>query len=565
MQIFNINRFILAIKTIICIGICFFALPCLSRWSNDPTQALEVGGVDIFSDSLGGVFIPNTTGPLVWPRPSCLWVNRLGDIPWGHYIDICPAASAGAFNPYSYSNSSICSERGKIITWFIAAWITGEDTTYDLRLQKIDTCGNLLWGPAGIQMIQRAWNDIDSVYLGPGALITDGSGGVIIPYMDRNMFYPERYYAQRVSSDGELLWGAEGVPVVDTLGQYQISITQGSTVSDGTGGMIIGSSICIQRLNSHGERLWGENGINCRGYYSRLIPDGEGGAIGYSTSSDGSTYYSMLYRFDSNGHQVWGNGNGLVVLSANYLDALDGLKLGVIKINDIEYLITWGGVSRNVQPYTRIKKFNLNEEVFWNDTNRTISVGDSLQFDLRGVATGDNSAIYVWFDRRDTNGVESSIFAQKINANGERLWSDCDILMLNDNARLYYIVSDCNGGSIVSLYCSNGYCIQQINANGELGRPLFIPKASNPQNYQYEILIYPIPANNFARVSILNPFYRIESVKILNLNGQFVQDVISYQLCQSFSLNLAEIPTGTYIIQIKSNSTILSKTLWVIK
>ena len=136
------------------------------------------------------------------------------------------------------------------------------------------------WVADGVQLCEP------SEFLWITDIATDGKGGAIVAWHDKR---GEDWdiYAQRVDSSGVVLWGPYGVPVCTT------SENQGwpRIVSDEKGGAIIvwehmpdGVDIYAQRVDSEGNILWGENGVavvTAPAYqlYPRVTSDGASGVI----------------------------------------------------------------------------------------------------------------------------------------------------------------------------------------------------------------------------------------------------------------------------------------------
>ena len=71
-------------------------------------------------------------------------------------------------------------------------------------MQKVNGNGETLWGENGVALIE---GDYDGY-----SLAADGQGGAIAGWgVGRGLFRGERAYIQRVSSEGELLWGRKGI------------------------------------------------------------------------------------------------------------------------------------------------------------------------------------------------------------------------------------------------------------------------------------------------------------------------------------------------------------------
>jgi hypothetical protein len=121
--------------------------------------------------------------------------------------------------------------------------------------------------------------------------VGDGSGGIIVIWRGDHQLH-----AQRISNDGEALWGESGVPLCN-LGNDMYPYY---VISDGSGGAILswcddltGLTVCrAQRIDLEGELLWQEDGIPLASASSPegIASDGAGGAIVVWKSSEGIPY-----------------------------------------------------------------------------------------------------------------------------------------------------------------------------------------------------------------------------------------------------------------------------------
>jgi hypothetical protein len=125
---------------------------------------------------------------------------------------------------------------------------------------------------------------------------------------DRDIFAD--IYAQRVNSDGKVLWNVEGVPVCTEGGVQQVPML----VSDGVGGAIAywldyredfgnttEDAIYAQRIDANGTPLWKENGVSvCTAKKEQISPSavsiGIGSAIIVWSDARGANYDIYTYR-----------------------------------------------------------------------------------------------------------------------------------------------------------------------------------------------------------------------------------------------------------------------------
>lgn len=129
----------------------------------------------------------------------------------------------------------------------------------------------------------------------PPGLVHDGAGGAIISWLDDRAGAPSLrdVFAQRLSPDGTLQWGPDGVAVTSTTTAYSCF----SSAADGLGGAIFAwqdqrygylhDHVFTQRMNAGGQRLWSTSGVSTNADTSvghlqwcpKVISDGAGGAI----------------------------------------------------------------------------------------------------------------------------------------------------------------------------------------------------------------------------------------------------------------------------------------------
>jgi len=173
--------------------------------------------------------------------------------------------------------------------------------------QRVDSEGNILWESGGVQVFGGPADDVQ--------VAGDGSGGAIIAF-ERNIpsedgigFCDSDIYAQRVDAEGNILWGPDGVPIrIGPTKPYDPEI-----VYDGTGGAIIffveERGICAQRVDADGHKLWPGDAIQVwKGTYHHVVSDGFGGAI--------SVWDERAQRLDATGREMWGLNGTIAMLNS---------------------------------------------------------------------------------------------------------------------------------------------------------------------------------------------------------------------------------------------------------
>jgi hypothetical protein len=167
-----------------------------------------------------------------------------------------------------------------------------------LYAQRVDSQGNILWQTGGVQ----AWTGSAD----QAKVVSDGAGGAIIAYMrdipceDGVGFCDSDIYAQRIEAEGSVLWGPDGVPICTESAVVQ----NPQIVDDGAGGAIVfwadESGVCAQRVNADGHKSWNEDVPVYNSVVLRVASDGSGGA--FCVSWDG-----VAQRLDATGIKLWGS------------------------------------------------------------------------------------------------------------------------------------------------------------------------------------------------------------------------------------------------------------------
>ena len=140
---------------------------------------------------------------------------------------------------------------------YIIIWYDYRSGDADIYAQKATVTDGAVWQPDGVQVCGATGNQIV-----PRAA-SDGAGGVIIVWPDdRNGGFD--IYAQRVDSNGNVLWTTDGVPVCVASGdQYRVRL-----IDDGAGGAVVAwddtrggdRDIYAQRIDANGAVQWNTNG-----------------------------------------------------------------------------------------------------------------------------------------------------------------------------------------------------------------------------------------------------------------------------------------------------------------
>ena len=161
-------------------------------------------------------------------------------------------------------NAVLCSDDagGAIVAWSDNRTLADDSDVY---VQRLDQAGRPQWAPGGVLLCAQPNGQF------PIAVVPDMQGGAIIVWLDyRNATVTGAdLYAGRVDTQGNLLWGPSGVAVSAATGDQGAS-QNASVASDGQGGVVVAwvdtrnattsPDIYGQWLNASGLNLWSTNG-----------------------------------------------------------------------------------------------------------------------------------------------------------------------------------------------------------------------------------------------------------------------------------------------------------------
>lgn len=169
----------------------------------------------------------------------------------------------------------------------------------DIYAQRVDTDGNILWTPNGVPL---------EAYKGGGfphnpLIVSDGAGGAII--------FLWAGHAQKINAAGSIKWLPAGVEVIGS--------SPNNAISDGSGGVIVTFDykeagekkgvLYVQKMDATGVTVWPGTGtpVTEQGTHD-IAYDGHGGAI-IAWGSGKSIFRSErsnIQRIDSDGRLLWG-------------------------------------------------------------------------------------------------------------------------------------------------------------------------------------------------------------------------------------------------------------------
>lgn len=357
-------------------------------------------------------------------------------------------------------------EGGAFISWSNSGG--NEDGSF---AQRIDASGRKTFADAGVK--------IANYFTGPTAaeIAYDGAKGTVIVWSSSHAGDAD-IYAQRVSRDGELLWGEEGNPLARVQGIQENPKIFGASPfyvlwEDLRSGK---RQLYLQKININARQSFPRDGL--------LVADGGRAAQSAGIVIDGDDSVALCFednkhgnfdiyaqRIDKAGSLLFGpygkllnNATGAVI-QQNYRTTKDNRNNLYFAFEDKR------------SGYTNIyaQKLNAEGSLIWGFDAIPVIAALSEQINP-GIAADDRGGAYIaWEDHSNPSG--SMICVQHVNAAGKLLFAEG--LVLTPKAAVFNqkkprIIPDNTGGAIIVFVDMRGsfnetdIYAQRVNAKGEL-------------------------------------------------------------------------------------------------
>jgi hypothetical protein len=322
--------------------------------------------------------------------------------------------------------------------WFVAWCDFTADTLGDVRCEKVNRDGELIWGENNRGVPVCSSNSVQDQI----CLLEDGDGGCFFLWGDQRNGDAGDIYALRILNNGrkDARWRENGNPIVVEAG----SQINARCCIDGENGMIVlwiddriggDFNIWAQRLAPSGELLWGDGaGIPVcnqedQQRQPKICTDGEGGAFltwRDDRNMDETNWDIYVQRIDADGNLMWSEADGGIPLCTAEGEQKKPI---IIKSEPGSAIIVWEErANRNIYGM-RISGADEMERMWEPEQGLPISraIGDQNQVHLS--PDNDGGVFVIWEDKRFGGFPEVDVWAQHINIDGEIQWDENGILV----------------------------------------------------------------------------------------------------------------------------------------
>ena len=358
----------------------------------------------------------------------------------------------------------------------IIAWQDFRNGKYEIFAQRMTFSGTEIWATNGIAICTQDSN------LNP-VIASDGAGGAIIAWQSYRNSATGDLYAQRINSNGDVIWTTDGVPLCQLFFERNTL----AILSDNNGGAIITwqdfrsgngfADIYAQRVNSTGVMQWTANGVSVCNQAAeqlgpKLVGDAAGGAFVTWYDIRAGNYDIYTQRLGADGAALWTtNGVATCTMGTDQLkpemctDGVDGVIItwydyrsttdyniyaqrhgplggilwitdGIVMNNNVAYaqidpkiisdnaggaIISWTDYRTGTFSDIYAQHVSFSGALLWTATGVTICTSSNDQITSQLASDGSGGAYIIWEDHR--NPSNSDIYVQKISSTAALFWS----------------------------------------------------------------------------------------------------------------------------------------------
>ncbi len=324
---------------------------------------------------------------------------------------------------------------------YYIGYFSSESGNYNMRLQRYDYEGNMLWTQNGILVS----NHLQMSWLTDWDMSVDHENHAVLTWQDIRSGGNNNVVAYRISPDGDFVWGADGI-MLSNSSNFDVSPKVAITAANNAVfAWQSENDIIIQKLNPSGTKQWGESGITLttsnRYSWPQLMPVGQDDVIMKFFEDSGPvnapTRHILAQRFNASGSPVWfGN---TVISNAGGISAWTQILPMVNDGNDGFY-IAWHedrNMTNRSHPY--IQYVNVNGAVQYTANGLLLATDSHMNHFYPNIAKPDNDEhVYIYWNKLNDLQTQWGIFGQKVTANGTKLWPDVglQIIPVSGNAVL---------------------------------------------------------------------------------------------------------------------------------
>lgn len=313
------------------------------------------------------------------------------------------------------------------------SWAVESAEGLDMRLQRLDLSGNAMWGQNGILVREGFSGGMVLQY----DLATDLSGAAILAF---SVWTGSGFvvYAYRISPDGDMQWGENGILLSDTSSASSIA-TFAKAAPVSSGDVVVSWSLIsepdsactvLQRITPGGTVLW-EDGIAVEPdspsiycWEATLCPTETDDIILVYTLSDAQGWNKRLYamRYDPSGNPVWSDP---AAISNSQVVVQQCIQPPPHPDGNGGFYITWEETLASGFLTTLVQHVSHDGVNIFSDggvpASTLVQMNHATPF-LSVAAEGEEVFIF-WLEMNELQS-QYGLYGQRMDFSGNRLWTN---------------------------------------------------------------------------------------------------------------------------------------------
>ena len=305
-------------------------------------------------------------------------------------------------------------------------YFSSEIGNYNVRLQRLDHQGNILWANNGILVSSNP----SMTWLTDWDMTADNENYAILTWQDIRSGGNNNTVAYRISPDGDFVWGANGIMLSNSTA-FDVSPKVTVTASNNAVFAWQSDNVIIrQKISPDGVKQWGENGITISGInrfsWPQLMPVGEDDVIMKYFEDSGPvnapTRHVLAQRFTSDGSGVWTAPT--VVSNAGGISAWTQIFPFINDGNDGFYIAWHDDRDFNNQSSSFVQHIDANGTPTMAANGVEVSTNSSYHHFYPQLSKPANDPhIYVFWNEVNVDQNQWGIYAQKVSEAGDLKWT----------------------------------------------------------------------------------------------------------------------------------------------
>ncbi len=303
-------------------------------------------------------------------------------------------------------------------------YFSNESGNYDVRLQRLDALGNILWAPNGILISSNP----QETWLTDWDMTCDAADHAILAFNDIRTGNTN-VVAYRISPSGNFVWGANGI-LLSNSSAFNVSP---KVISTAAGNLVFAWSadnvIIMQKVSPSGTLLWGPAGITLSSpntlNWPQLLPVGADEVIlkyfDDSGPPNAPTRHVLAQRYSSAGTSVWSSAAAISL--AGGISAWTQIFPFINDGSDGFYIAWHDDRDNNQRASVFVQHVSATGAVLFPANGVEASTASNMNHYYPQLALPPGSTdVFVYWN--EMNGLQSQwgIFGQKINASGALQW-----------------------------------------------------------------------------------------------------------------------------------------------